>query len=208
MIIEDYLRKLEDDIAGINERLMQVRRGTAADGVTASANITDHSIARGDGGAKGIQGSGLYITDAGNLLLGSAAAGAAATKTLVVETGTPPAGNSVDSFQMYSADFAAGNACPTFRTENGTIIQLNQGLLTTASPQFVGLTLSGHLALGGTSINADYGINYNEVLTDTDNSEKIGFRANLQVKKTAAAMTQSAIGFAGFCRRPGRQQRR
>ena len=152
MIVEDHLRKLEDEITGINHRLMQVRR-VAAGGVTASANITDHSIVRGDGGAKGIQGSLLYITDAGNLLLGSAAAGAAATKTLVVETGTPPAGNSVDSFQLYSADFAAGNACPTFRTENGTIIQLNQSLLTTSSPLFAGVTLGNEglhiLDLGG-----------------------------------------------------------
>lgn len=36
-------------------------------GVTAAANITDHAIVRGDGGAKGVQGSGITIDDSDNV---------------------------------------------------------------------------------------------------------------------------------------------
>jgi len=39
--------------------------------VSAAANITDHAIVRGDGGAKGIQGSVPTIDDAGNLDMGN-----------------------------------------------------------------------------------------------------------------------------------------
>lgn len=35
--------------------------------VTASSNITDNAVARGDGGAKGIQGSGVILDDSDNL---------------------------------------------------------------------------------------------------------------------------------------------
>lgn len=59
------------------------------------------------------------------------------------------------------------------------------------------LTISGHLALGGAAINADYGIHYDELLTDVDNSIKSGIHAKLQVKKTAAVMTSAASAIYG-----------
>jgi hypothetical protein len=40
--------------------------------------------------------------------------------------GGNPTGGVVDHFAMYSADIAAGNAAPHFRTENGAIIKLYQ----------------------------------------------------------------------------------
>lgn len=49
---------------------------------------------------------------------------AAATNAVTVHNGTAPVANIVDAFAMYSSDAAAGNACPTFRTENGTVIKL------------------------------------------------------------------------------------
>lgn len=78
----------------------------------------------------------------GNVGLGQGTFGTSATNTLAFATGTAPASSPADAFQMYSSDFAAGNAVPTFRTENGTIIKLNQTLTTTSTPTFAGMTLS------------------------------------------------------------------
>jgi len=41
--------------------------GGGSGDVTAAVNITDNAIVRGDGGAKGIQSSGLIIDDSDNL---------------------------------------------------------------------------------------------------------------------------------------------
>ena len=49
---------------------------------------------------------------------------------LTVFSGTAPTGNVTDAFQQYSADIAAGNAAPHFRTENGKIVKLYQQVLT------------------------------------------------------------------------------
>jgi len=57
-------------------------------------------------------------------------------------TGTAPTDSLANVILFYSNDFVAGNACPYFRTENGTIIGLNQSLLTPDSPTFVALNLS------------------------------------------------------------------
>jgi hypothetical protein len=59
------------------------------------------------------------------------------------------------------------------------------------------LTLSGHLAVGGVSIDPDYGIYHSETLVDTDNSFKAAFYSYLTVEKTAAAMTNVACGVYG-----------
>ena len=74
---------------------------------------------------------------AGNIGVGQITFGTSATKTLALGTGVTPTSSPADAFQMYSKDFAAGNACPYFRTENGTEIGLNQNLLTTANSTFV-----------------------------------------------------------------------
>lgn len=70
---------------------------------------------------------------ASNIILGGTTRGTSATRTLALHTGTPPSTSPADAFQLYSADYSAGNAVPTFRTENGTVIQLNQNLTTTAA---------------------------------------------------------------------------
>lgn len=84
----------------------------------------------------------LRIDESGNIGLGQSSFGTSATKTLAVSSGTAPSSSPADAFQMYSSDFAAGNACPTFRTEGGTTIVLNQDLKTTASPTFADVSIT------------------------------------------------------------------
>ena len=59
-----------------------------------------------------------------NLFLGATSVGTNGTQTQVFLNGTPPAGNVTDASQQYTADIAAGNSAPHFRTENGSIIKL------------------------------------------------------------------------------------
>ncbi len=56
-----------------------------------------------------------------------------------------------------------------------------------------------HLALGGAAIDVDIGINFDEVMTDVDNSIKYGIYSYLQVAKVAAVMTSYAIGLNANC---------
>jgi hypothetical protein len=98
-----------------------------------------------------------YVTVDGNFGIGQATFGTSATKTLAIGSGAAPETSPVDAIQLYSSDFAAGNACPTFRTENGTVIQLNQNLTTYASPTFIALTLNGKLSAAAvTGTTAEY----------------------------------------------------
>ena len=53
-----------------------------------------------------------------------------------------------DRFWLYGSDFAAGNSCPTFLTENGTTIQLNQSLTTTATVLFQKLGIGAAVSAG------------------------------------------------------------
>ena len=87
-----------------------------------------------------------YVSDPGNFVksyfptnvgIGTATFGANMVGGLAMKNATAPTGNVADCFQMYSADFAGGNACPYFRTENGTVVGLNQSLLTSDSPVFL-----------------------------------------------------------------------
>ena len=72
------------------------------------------------------------IDAAGNLGLGDVTVGTNGTKTLTQGTGTAPSTSPADAFQMYSADQAAGNAAPHFRTELGDIIKLYKETALTA----------------------------------------------------------------------------
>jgi hypothetical protein len=76
-----------------------------------------------------------------NLGVGTSSFGTNADFVLSIATGTAPTTSPTDSFQLYSADFAAGNACPYFRTESGTVIGLNQSLTTTADVTFNKITI-------------------------------------------------------------------
>jgi hypothetical protein len=67
------------------------------------------------------------VTFDGNVGVGQLTFGTGATKTLAIGTGTNPSTSPADAFQMYSADQAAGNACPHVRTENGAVVKVFQG---------------------------------------------------------------------------------
>ena len=79
---------------------------------------------------------GLYINStknnyfAGNIGLGQTTFGTSAAKVLAIGNGTAPTTAPADCFQMYSADQVAGNACPYFMTEDGSIIKLYKNIST------------------------------------------------------------------------------
>lgn len=66
-------------------------------------------------------GSGLaermWLTSGGNLALGLSAAGTSATKTFAQGNGTAPSAGVTDGYQLYSADYAAGDAGAFIRPE-------------------------------------------------------------------------------------------
>jgi len=53
---------------GVGSRPTWVAPAAAAGDVTAAANLTDHYVVRGDGGAKGVQTSTMVIDDSGQML--------------------------------------------------------------------------------------------------------------------------------------------
>lgn len=59
--------KLSDDGSTFTPIHGNAGGGGGGGDVTAAANITDHAIVRGDGGAKGVQGSGVLIDDDDNV---------------------------------------------------------------------------------------------------------------------------------------------
>jgi hypothetical protein len=83
-----------------------------------------------------------------NVGIGVSTFGTNANMVLAILNGTAPMTSPIDCFQMYSYDQAAGNACPHFRTENGSIIILFQGAALTAA--FTTLT---HTAPGTPDFN-------------------------------------------------------
>ena len=106
-----------------------------------------------------------------NLGIGTNVFGADMQGGIQIALGVPPTGNVEDTFAFYAADFAAGNACPYFRTEDGTVIGLNQSLLTTDSPIFDDLTITTPSNIYGLSHDsfADYAADEHYPVLDEDN---------------------------------------
>lgn len=78
----------------------------------------------------GTTGKVLIFPDSiGNVGIGQSTFGTDANKVLALATGAAPSTSPADCFQFYSADQAAGNACPHIRTENGSIVKLFQASL-------------------------------------------------------------------------------
>jgi hypothetical protein len=67
----------------------------------------------------------MYISDAGNLGLGTTTFGSAAAKVFALGNGTEPAALA-DTVQMLAKDVVAGNSAPHFVTEAGPVIRLYQ----------------------------------------------------------------------------------
>jgi hypothetical protein len=86
-------------------------------------------------------GTGNVIVNNGNVGIGTTAFGTSATKALGIGTGVAPTTAPADMIQLYSADDVAGNATPHFRTENGTVVNLNQNVSTLSAPTFAGLAV-------------------------------------------------------------------
>ncbi len=81
----------------------------------------------------GVTTTEIAQLNSSGFLLGGTTAAASQTNTIQIFSGTAPSGHVADSFEMYSSDQAAGNACPTFRTENDAVIKLFQDTGWTAS---------------------------------------------------------------------------
>lgn len=71
----------------------------------------------------------MRINCAGNIGFGATTFGTGAVGTIGFANGTAPSANVADQHAYYGADIAAGNAAPHWRTENGTVITLRQGVL-------------------------------------------------------------------------------
>lgn len=103
-----------------------------ADGATASvgdvssaANITDHSVVRGNGGAKGVQGSGVLVDDSNNLT-GIAAATLSGLLTLSAGQIKFPATQNDSSDANTLDDYEEGTWTPTDASGGGlTLIAAN-----------------------------------------------------------------------------------
>jgi hypothetical protein len=103
--------------------------------------------------AGGRDAGDIFIFSAGgNIGIGTTNMGANATLTMGMKSGTAPTSTLVDGFMQYSADITAGNAAPHFRTENGTVIKLDQAIDATASPTFVDPNATGVYKVDGTQV--------------------------------------------------------
>ncbi len=79
-------------------------------GVTAAAVITDHALVRGDGGARGIQGSGIIVDDSNNVSsMGTLGCGAI-TSSSTVQCTTLKATSLTDGYVPYRVSDASGLA--------------------------------------------------------------------------------------------------
>ena len=85
----------------------------------------------------------MRIDSNGNVGIGATTFGADMAGGIAIKLGTDPTGEVADQFAFWGKDFAAGNTCPYFRSENGTVIGLNQSLLTTDNIIHNRLALTG-----------------------------------------------------------------
>jgi hypothetical protein len=142
---------------GFDARVLNANAGgsiTAAYGARLQVIVSAGSIGTGYILYGAVQGAptvnwGLYITGTaqhylvGNVGIGTATFGNNMTSGIQIASGTDPDGNVVDTIAFYATDIVAGNCGPAFRTENGTVIRLDQSLLTSDSPSFAGFTKIG-----------------------------------------------------------------
>lgn len=125
--------------------------------------------------------------DTKNIGFSTATFGTNAANVIAIPNGTAPTADVANQFAFYAADLVAGNSIPYFRTENGTVIGLNQSLLTTDSPAFnkVKITSIGGIAIqltnttgvntiAGQLVKADPATNDAVILTTGDDLECAG----------------------------------
>jgi hypothetical protein len=119
----------------------------AGNGSTYKGKIRLYTSGDYDGGTVSLE-----LDERGNLKLGGGVPSSAAENVFCQATGVDPDYSFPDSFQLYSSDITAGNAAPHFRTENGTIIKLDQAIDTTASPTFADINATGAYSVGGLQV--------------------------------------------------------
>lgn len=85
----------------------------------------------------------LNLLFTGNLGIGTSTFGTTAAGTIAMPLGTDPTADVVNQFAFWGKDLAVGNTVPYLRTENGTVIGLNQSLLTTDNVSFAELSITG-----------------------------------------------------------------
>lgn len=112
--------------------------GGFANGFRIINNLDDHYrdiLVAGTGALQfGYDGAEFARIDPNsNLLWNGSSSPASAVGAIVPFNGTAPTGSVANGFAMYSADQAAGNAAPHFRTENGSIVILFEGAALTAA---------------------------------------------------------------------------
>lgn len=108
-------------------------------GATVQWNVTvDNAYSKGLNFIEvGVANARLFVAPGGNVGMSTATFGTSAAVVFAMATGTAPASSVENQFQMYSADQAAGNACPHFRTENDAIIKLYKETTGVAEAAFV-----------------------------------------------------------------------
>ena len=98
--------------------------------VTSSANITDHAVVRGDGGALGIQGSGVLIDDSDNI----SGLGSIASTGMTLDPGA--SGDSTVQFDINTTnEFIMGvdDTDDSFRISQGSALGTNDTFVMTAA---------------------------------------------------------------------------
>lgn len=113
----------------------RIRLIAKTDDAGAEEGSIEFRLANGVGGI----GSPFFFHGDGNFGLGTSSFGASMAKGMQLANATAPTGNVADTFAFYGDDIVAGNSAPHFRTENGTVIKLDQAIDTTAIPTFAGL---------------------------------------------------------------------
>ncbi|MBM3283375.1 hypothetical protein FJY90_03925 [Candidatus Gottesmanbacteria bacterium] len=99
------------------------------DWVDASAYGTDFAIEVTANNATS-RSKALYIQNSGNVGIGTTNFGTNAVKVLALGTGTAPTTSPADIIQLYSADYAAGDARLYIRNEAGVLTLPQSGILT------------------------------------------------------------------------------
>jgi len=152
---------------------------------TASSTITN-AYGMHISGIQGTNAYDIYAAGSANknyfagcVGIGAVNFGTSATQTMAIQNGTAPSSSPANLFQLYSADQAAGNACPHFRTENGAIIKLFQGAALTAALTTLTYTAPGtpDYAVQDLTNSGGYGF-----VTKDEGNTVLSVIANLQAR--------------------------
>lgn len=131
----------------------------------------------------------LAILQNGNIGFGATTFGTNAAKTMALALGTDPTADVADQFAFWGKHIAVGNTGPYFRTENGTVIGLNQSLLDTDPVSFARMELDGPEALAIQTVTG------NTTLDNTHSTVLVNASGNVIITlPTAASAYNNTLG--------------